>query len=146
MAATRISASNQSADWDLEVFFDGDCPLCLREIRMLQRLDSKQRKIRFTDISSPSFLAEELGVSQATLMARIHGRLPSGEWLEGVEVFRQLYTSVGFGAAVSLSRLPGIAGALNVLYDWFAANRLKLTGRCESPEACRPSSPAQLQP
>ena len=32
---------------DVEVFYDGDCPLCTREIRLLRRLDRRGR-IRFT--------------------------------------------------------------------------------------------------
>ncbi len=39
-----------------EVFYDGDCPLCKREIGMLRRLD-RRRWVRFTDIADPAFRA-----------------------------------------------------------------------------------------
>lgn len=120
----------QNGGWDFEVFFDGDCPLCIREIAMLKRLDVLGR-IRFTDIASPTFDPASLGVSWETLMKKIHGRLPSGELVEGVEVFRTLYAAVGFERLVRLSRLPGIAQALDASYELFAKNRLRLTGRCE---------------
>lgn len=113
----------------VEVFFDGECPLCLREINMLKRLDKKQR-IEFTDISLPSFNANAVGIPWPTLMDRIHGRLADGTIIEGVEVFRQLYSAVGMSPIVALTRLPGIAQALNVGYKLFAKNRLKFTGRC----------------
>lgn len=121
-----------------EVFFDGECPLCMREIRMLQRLDGHGR-IRFTDIASPSFDASAIGVASSTLMARIHGRvLPATgapeELVEGVEVFRRLYAAVGFGPVVALTRLPGVRSALDLGYTVFAKNRLWLTGR--SAEEC----------
>ncbi|HET9929750.1 MAG TPA: DUF393 domain-containing protein, partial [Polyangiaceae bacterium] len=77
-----------------EVFYDGDCPLCVREIAMLRRRDKAQR-IRFTNIAEPEFDPSALGVTWETLMKRIHGRLPNGELVEGVEVFRQLYAAVG---------------------------------------------------
>ncbi len=112
-----------------EVFFDGDCPLCVREIDLLRRLDRKGR-VLFTDIAAPEFDAAQVGADQQTLMARIHGRFPNGEWVEGVEVFRQLYTAVGFGPLVKLTRLPGVAQALGLGYRVFARNRLRLTGRC----------------
>jgi predicted DCC family thiol-disulfide oxidoreductase YuxK len=115
-------------DESLELFFDGECPLCAREVSMLMRLD-KDARIVFTDIAAPGFRAPE-GLDYATLMERIHARR-GGKWYEGVEVFRQLYAEVGFGAAVSLSRLPGINGALEFGYRRFAQNRLKLTGRCD---------------
>jgi hypothetical protein len=63
-------------------------------------------------------------------MARIYGRLPDGSFITGVEVFRELYTAVGFGVLVALSRLPGIRHALDAAYAVFAKNRLRLTGRC----------------
>ncbi len=120
-----------------EVFFDGECPLCVREIRTLRRLDRRSR-IRFTDIASPSFDARSLGVAPSTLMARIHGRAlgggVTGELVEGVEVFRQLYAAVGLGPLVALTRLPGVRNALDAGYTLFAKNRLWLTGRSE--DAC----------
>jgi predicted DCC family thiol-disulfide oxidoreductase YuxK len=122
------------SDHHIEVFYDGDCPLCLREIRMLRRLD-RHRRIRAVDIAQDGFDAGALGVPRAALLARIHGRLPDGTLIEGVEVFRRLYAAVGFGPLVSLTRLPGIAQAFDLGYDWFARNRLRLTGRCDA-EAC----------
>ena len=119
-----------STSFDVEVFFDGACPLCVREIRMLQRLDRRRARIRFTDIAAPGFDAANLGRSWADLMDRIQGRLPDGTWIEGVEVFRRLYAAVGFGALVFVTRLPGISHALELSYRLFAKNRLKLTGRC----------------
>ena len=116
---------------DVEVFFDGECPLCAREISMLRRLDQRQR-IRFTDIASPRFDAAQLGSTRAELMRRIHARLPDGTMIEGVEVFRRLYAAVGFGTLVRLTRVPGIVQLLDVGYALFAKHRLRLTGRCSA--------------
>jgi predicted DCC family thiol-disulfide oxidoreductase YuxK len=113
-----------------EVFFDGDCPLCRREIDMLRRLDGGRGRIACTDIAGPGFDPATLGVPREQLMARIHGRLADGTLVEGVEVFRQLYSAVGFGRAVAVTRLPGMSQLLDLAYDVFARNRLKLTGRC----------------
>jgi len=116
-------------DFDVEVFYDGACPLCMREIRMLRRRDRRAR-IRFTDISVESFDAVAVGLSWETLMNRIHGRLPDGTVIEGVEVFRRLYTAAGFRWLVALTRLPGVSQLLDLCYKLFAKNRLRLTGRC----------------
>lgn len=125
---------------DVEVFFDGDCPLCLREIRMLRRKD-RDGRIEFTDIAAPGFDADALGRDHATLMARIHGRLPDGTWIEGVEVFRRLYAAIGWRRAVAVSRWPGISHLLRLAYTLFARNRLRLTGRCAD-GACAVPGPA----
>jgi predicted DCC family thiol-disulfide oxidoreductase YuxK len=114
---------------DIEVFFDGGCPLCRREINVLRRWD-RRGKIRFTDISSPGFQAATVGMTVETLMAQMHGRLPDGTWLQGVEVFRRMYAAVGFGPLVFLSRLPLISHALDWADAGFARYRLRLTGRC----------------
>jgi predicted DCC family thiol-disulfide oxidoreductase YuxK len=123
---------------DIEVFFDGACPVCAREIRALRWLDRRGR-IRFTDFAAAGFDARAHGVAFDHLMAEMHGRLPDGTWVRGVETFRRLYTALGFGPVVALSRLPGIAHVLDWGYRKFARNRLRLTGRgCEA--ACGYSS------
>jgi predicted DCC family thiol-disulfide oxidoreductase YuxK len=115
----------------VEVFFDGECPLCVREINMLRRLDAKRQRIRFTDIAAPAFRSEDYGKSFGEFMGSIQGRRASGEWIHGVEVFRELYNAVGFGPLVAMTRLPGVRQALEVGYRFFSKYRLRLTGRGE---------------
>jgi predicted DCC family thiol-disulfide oxidoreductase YuxK len=123
------------ASFDVEVFFDGECPLCVREIAFLRRLDAPAKRIRFTDIQAPGFDAAAMGISYVALMRRIHGRLPDGRIIDGVEVFRQLYGAVGFRRLVAFTRWPGVAGTLDLAYTLFAKHRLRFTGRC-TPELC----------
>jgi predicted DCC family thiol-disulfide oxidoreductase YuxK len=114
---------------EIEVFHDGECPLCQREMQLLQRLD-RANAIRFVDISAGGFDPVPLGVSWQMLMERIHARLPDGTLIEGVEVFRRLYAAIGFRRLAAFSRLPVVAQLLDVAYHLFAKNRLRLTGRC----------------
>lgn len=130
-------------DFRVEVFFDGDCPLCVREIALLRALDRRGR-VRFTDIASPSFDAAAVGTTFEALMAEIHGRLPDGRWIQGVEVFRQLYAAVGLGWLVAPSRLPGVRHGLDLAYRLFAKNRLRLTGRCSAESCAVPTRPARV--
>lgn len=123
-----------AGDFVFEVFFDGECPLCRREIAFLRRLDRRRNVIRFTDIAEPDFDPARhglAGIDRTDLMARIHGRTRDGDVVEGVEVFRRLYAAVGFAPIVALTRLRPVAAMLDVAYRWFAANRLRLTGRCD---------------
>jgi predicted DCC family thiol-disulfide oxidoreductase YuxK len=117
------------SDYEIELYYDGDCPLCMREVRLLRRLDARER-IRFVDIAAEGFDPSSVGVTYRALMDRIHARLSDGTIVEGVEVFRRLYAAVGFGPLVALTRLPGIAQLLDLGYRWFAKNRLRLTGWC----------------
>jgi len=133
MAAVVRSAT------EVEVFYDGGCPLCRREIALLRRWD-RHGKIQFTDIDAPEFSAVSLGRTHQDLMARIQGRLPDGQWIEGVEVFRRLYAAVGFRWLAATSRWPGISQILDLGYRLFAKNRLRLTGRCDA-GACKIPAP-----
>jgi len=96
---------------------------------MLKRLD-KESKIQFVDISRAEFDPVSIGLSKRQLMEEIHGRLPDGKLISGVEVFRQLYAAVGFRRLVAMSRWPIVRQSLDVAYRLFAKNRLRLTGRC----------------
>ena len=126
--------ASSNEPWNVEVFYDGACPLCVREIKMLRWMDRKQQ-IRFTNIADAGFRPAEFGKTMQDFMEEIQGRLPDGSWIVGVEVFRRLYSAVGFGAIVALTRLPGVSHGLDFGYRVFAKNRLRLTGRCNS-ETC----------
>ena len=128
-------AAGRMTGFDIEVYYDGRCPLCMREILLIQRLDRRGR-IAFADIADESFDPNAAGLTRQKLMDRIHGRLPDGTIIEGVEVFRRLYMAVGFGPLVALTRLPGIAQLLDIAYRVFAKNRLWLTGRYRN-EVCQ---------
>ncbi|HWO23396.1 MAG TPA: DUF393 domain-containing protein [Kofleriaceae bacterium] len=129
-----MSSQVLPAGKSVEVFYDGDCPLCMREIRMLMRKD-REARIQFTNIAAPGFDAAAYGTSYPALMERIRARLPDGTWIEGVEVFRRLYAAIGFRRLAALTRLPGLSHLLALGYRIFAKNRLRWTGRC-TPDAC----------
>jgi predicted DCC family thiol-disulfide oxidoreductase YuxK len=129
-----------SVPFDLELYFDGACPLCAREVAFLRRLDRGGR-IRFTDIAAPGFDASATGIAWQDLMDRIHARLADGTVVEGVEAFRRLYTLLGLGWLVAPTRLPGVRQLLDLAYRTFAKNRLRLTGRCGD-EGCELHAPS----
>jgi predicted DCC family thiol-disulfide oxidoreductase YuxK len=124
-------SDSKGTGWQVEVFYDGECPLCLREINMLRWMDRKDR-IRFTNIADSSFNPADYDKTMKEFMDEIQGRLPNGTWIIGVEVFRRLYAAVGLGPLVALTRLPGVSHGLDLGYRVFAKNRLRLTGRCNA--------------
>lgn len=123
----------EGASWQVRVLYDGDCPLCRREIAGLRKLDRGRGRIDFEDIAALGFDAARYGTDHATLMARIHAVLPDGRLIEGVEVFRRAYAAVGLGWLLAPTRWPGLRRLADAGYRWFARNRLRLTGR---PEVC----------
>ena len=123
--------------WQIRVFYDGECPLCSREIRLLERLDRGRGRLRFDDISRPGFDPGVFGLDAAELMARIHGVLADGTIVEGVEVFRHAYAAVGLGWLMAPTRWPGLRPLADMAYRMFARNRLRWTGRASACEAGR---------
>lgn len=147
-AASRHQSNGPTAAvwpaWSIRVLFDGECPLCAREINWLRRLD-RRGAISFVDIADPTFEPSAFGVSHEHLMARIHGQLPDGSLIEGVEVLRRLYEAVGLTWLVAPTRWPGVAALVDWGYRVFARHRLRLTGRCSS-DRCRPPSAQEITP
>jgi predicted DCC family thiol-disulfide oxidoreductase YuxK len=117
--------------WDIEVFYDGKCPLCTREIKFLMKRDKKKR-IRFTNIEAEDFSAEGYGKTKAQFLETIHGRLPDGQFITGIEVFAHLYRAIGWSIPSIVMGLPIIRNVLQRAYAVFARHRLKFTGRCSN--------------
>jgi|JI10StandDraft_1071094.scaffolds.fasta_scaffold620341_1 predicted DCC family thiol-disulfide oxidoreductase YuxK len=120
--------------WQIRILFDAECPLCAREGRLLERLDRGRGRVQLEDISHPAFDASRYGLDPADLEARLHGVLPDGKIVEGVEVLARAYEAVDLGWLVAPARWPGFRFLLDRAYLWFARNRLRLTGR--EPKYC----------
>ena len=138
-------ANHKPETWQIRVLFDGGCPLCAREIRFIERLDGGRGRIDFEDISTPSFDPAAYGLDAVQVMARMHGVLPDGSVVEGLEVFRRAYAAVGLGWLLAPTRWPLLREISEAGYRIFAKNRLRWTGRdadcetdCRQLPACPP--------
>ncbi len=112
-----------------EVFYDGLCPLCRREIEMIRRMD-KHMQIKLINIAHAKFVPCENGPTLEQMMRAMHGRFPGDgqrpdRWITGVDVFREIYGRLGFKRTVGMSRLPMVNGGLNVAYQVFAFFRYR---------------------
>ena len=118
------------SEFEIELLFDGDCPLCAREVAFLRRRRHADR-VRWTDIAARDFDPARHGLTHDDVMGQIHGVLPDGRVLTGMEVFRRVYAAVGIGWVLAPSSWPGIGRVFDAGYAWFARNRLRWTGREE---------------
>jgi predicted DCC family thiol-disulfide oxidoreductase YuxK len=142
---STVNRSNRAREtWQIRVLFDGECPLCRREINLLERRDRERGRVEFEDISKPGFDPAAYGLDAEQVMARIHAVLPDGSLVEGLEVFRRVYAAVGLGWLLAPTRWPLLRGVAEAGYRIFARNRLRWTGRadaCESGHCTRPQPP-----
>jgi len=116
--------------WKVDLLYDGDCPLCLREVNFLRKQDRGRGLVRFTDIAAPDYDPNQHGgVDYATAMGRIHGVLADGRVIQNVEVFRQVYEVLGIGWIYAPTGWPLVGPLVDGLYGVWANWRLALTGR-----------------
>ena len=122
---------------ELTVLFDGGCPLCLREVNTLQRLDNGRQKLAFVDIDHPDYNPSlHKGISYRQAMGRIHAIAADGEIVTDVAVFRRAYGLVGWGWLYAPTRWPLVGPVVDALYGWWAGKRLQLTRRPSLDQLC----------
>ena len=80
----------------LILYVDADCPLCAREIHLLQRRADPQR-LRLVDISAADFDASAAGLSRTQLGQVLHARSADGQWLTGIDATYWSWYSAGLG-------------------------------------------------
>lgn len=118
------------ADWQIKLLYDGDCPLCLREVNFLQKKDNGRGLVAFTNVAADDYDPAANGnVSFTAAMERIHAVRPDGTVIQNVEVFRQIYSVLGIGWLYAPTQWPILGAVADKLYSIWADWRLKLTGR-----------------
>lgn len=127
--ATAETLEDRDSKTNLKLLYDGDCPLCKREICILQKKES-QSKIKFVDISSKEFSPiENNNIDYKTAMSQIHAIDGKGNLLVGIRAFATVYARSQLLVTSTLLRIPFIKRLLNPLYTLFAKKRLWMTGR-----------------
>lgn len=119
----------------IEIYYDGACSICDREVQIWRRFDRWQR-LRLIDIASPDFVAADHGLDAAGVQQFMHVKTSDGRLLVGVDALRSVwYELPGFNVVARLSRLPGIDQLVRAAYQAFARNRYRFARRCVD-EAC----------
>ena len=133
-----MSLSDKTSPF-LKVFYDGDCPLCSREIKHLKHKAQKRMifSILFVDIAASDFQPELHGRSMEQFMGELHV-YRQGEFLLGMAAVRALYEHLGMGKWMSWTAVPVIKPICDASYKVFARLRPRLNrgNRCLS--SCNP--------
>jgi len=113
------------------MLYDSECPLCMHEIRFLEKRNSKGL-VKFTDIADPTYKPEENGgVDYEKGMKVIHAVMDDGSVIAGVPVFREVYKAVGLGWVFKVTEVPVVGKVAEEVYKVWAGWRMWLTGREE---------------
>jgi predicted DCC family thiol-disulfide oxidoreductase YuxK len=130
MVTAQTTSATQRPTWKINLLYDGECPLCLREVNFLQKKDAGRGLVKFTDIAALDYSpAENGGVEFETAMGRIHAVRADGSVIKNVAVFQEVYDVLGIGWLYAPTKWPLIGPLVNKIYDLWADKRLAFTGR-----------------
>jgi predicted DCC family thiol-disulfide oxidoreductase YuxK len=109
-------------DPKVTVWFDGGCPLCLREIALMRRLDGRGR-IAFLDVAGEGTACP---IDRARLLERFHAR-EDGVLLSGAAAFAAMWRAVPALRPLGLlARNRRVLAALEWAYRRFLRLRPRL--------------------
>ncbi|XP_782473.3 uncharacterized protein At5g50100, chloroplastic [Strongylocentrotus purpuratus] len=125
-----------------KVLYDGECPLCIQEIKLVRYLNNNKDAIHFVDISQPGYnQMEHNNIPFDEAMGIMHVVGPDNTVHKKINAVDAMYRAVGWGWATGFMKWPIFAGLFDRGYMWFARNRLRLTGQqcregnCKIPDA-----------
>ncbi len=129
-----------STRFPLQVFYDGGCAICSREMQAYQQRESAGRLL-FLDISAPEFSAAEHGRSFDEFMKELHVRDARGKFHTGISAFSRIWSAFPDSPLYSLLgrtiNLPLIRQGADLGYATFARFRHLLPkNRCHD-GSCR---------
>ena len=112
----------------LTVFYDGQCPLCRREIAHYRRRKGSET-IDWIDITRDPERLTVHGLGFDAAMARFHVKDGTGRWHTGAAAFAELWSQLsGYRWLARGLRAPGVLPALDRFYTRFARRRLRHRG------------------
>ena len=103
----------------------------------------RAHRLAFRDLAVPGNDASRYGVDRAAAMALLHVVRPDGTVLVGMDAIRAVYSTVGRGALLALTGLPGLRALADRAYAVLARHRIaasRLLGvRCNSVTCALPA-------
>lgn len=100
---------------ELTVWYDGECPLCLREISLMRRLD-KRGAIKFVDVHSGAGCP----LDTATLLARFHAQERGSGVVSGAAAFAAMWRAIPALRPLGVAaQIPAVLWLLEHCYTGF---------------------------
>lgn len=116
MAGPMDHPVNAAPQPSLTIWYDGACPLCIREIALMQRLDRRKR-IAFVDLTVPG---APCPLDRQLMLARFHATTATGETLSGAAAFAAMWRAIPMLRPLGLlARNPLVLALLERAYLQF---------------------------
>ena len=124
------------------IFYDGSCPLCIKEIKHYQRLD-KTGRIAWNDITTDDKTYVKHNISFEQAMKKLHAIDSSGNLVTGVDSFLLIWDNLPYYRFLGkIVRTLKLTLVLNAVYTHFAEWRFKrhCQDDCQIPSGKGPSN------
>jgi predicted DCC family thiol-disulfide oxidoreductase YuxK len=110
----------------LRVYYDGLCPLCVREMNKIKELDSNNQ-LDLQDINATDFSERFPHIDPVKADRILHGELPDGRVILGLDVTCLAWKIVGKGHWFGFMRWPLIGPVADQMYLLFARHRHRIS-------------------
>lgn len=115
----------------IQVFYDGKCGLCRREIAYYKRI-APENIFEWVDITVDASSLEKIGVAYADGLKLLHARDAQGQLHVGVDAFLLIWQQIPrWRILATIVSLPIIRPVANSAYRRFAAWRFKRLAHCQ---------------
>lgn len=119
----------------LTVFYDGNCPLCLREMIALKEYD-QDNLLQLENIYGESFNTRFPHIDPIRADKILHGQWEDGTLIFGLEVTCSAWKLVGKHKWIQVLRWPFIKPIANVGYRFFARYRHSIAAVVSGKRTC----------
>lgn len=106
----------------LKVLYDGECPMCRKEIAHVKGLAEKtpHSGLCFVDISCNSPESVAYAADKSKLLDRFHVEHMDGSRVDGAKAFVAMWDRLpGWRWLAKISRIPGVLKAMEISYNGF---------------------------
>lgn len=125
---------------ELTLYYDGQCPLCVREMAHLRQAD-RDGRLTLVDIQQEGFAELYPHIDPQAARTILHANTEDGSLLLGLDVTYRAWSLVGKGFWIAPLRWPVIRWFADKAYLWFARNRYKVSGWLTGQERCDSCGP-----
>ncbi len=123
----------------LTVFYDGRCPLCVREMRHLKQRDTSHA-IQLIDLHSEQFTPYAGRIDAVAANEVLHGLTADDQLLLGLDVTHRAWSLVGRGWLTAPLRWPLIRWFADHGYRFFARHRSRIAYVLTGEKECQQCS------
>lgn len=131
MIIVNLISDRCGDSYPLTIFYDGACPMCVRQMEKFRQRDTKKR-LMFIDVSRPDFNAQKFGLDGMPLQRYIYAKDAEDRVVRGVDAFVWMWRASDRRILAWFVGLPVVKQLGKLLYRFISRFRYRLFGKNEN--------------